>query len=71
MRNLLIFILFIFILLFFGFWCESKQDPYAEGVHMDYSIVCENGFIYKRTRYGIIQVLNSDGTPLRCGKKIY
>lgn len=71
MRNLLLFILFFFLLLFFGFWCESKQDPYEVGSHMNYTIVCENGFVYKQTRHGTIQVLNSDGTPLKCGKKIY
>lgn len=71
MRDLLLLILFVFILLFIGFWCESKKDPYEVGTHMDYKILCENGFIYKQTRYGTIQVLNSDGTPLKCGKKIY
>ena len=25
-------------------YCESKKDPYEEGMHMDYSIQCENGF---------------------------
>ena len=71
MRELIAFILFVFILLFIGFWCESKKDPYEVGTHMSYKIVCENGFIYKQTRHGIIQVLNSDDTPLKCGKKIY
>ena len=71
MRDLLLLILFAFILLFFCVWCERKKDPYEVGTHMSYKIVCENGFIYKQTRYGTIQVLNSDGTPLKCGKKIY
>lgn len=71
MRNVLLFILFIFTLTFCGLWCESKKDPYEVGSHWDYSIVCENGFVYKRIRHGTIQVLNSDGTPLKCGKKIY
>ena len=49
-----------------------EDDPYSEGMHWDYKIRCENGFIYKvRHREGAIQVLNSDGTPLRCGEKIY
>ena len=54
-------------------YCESKKDPYEEGAHWDYSIECENGFVYKSLdhRRGTIQVLNSDGTPLRCGEKIY
>ena len=71
MRELLLFVLFIIILLFGVGYCESKRDPYEVGSHWDYTIVCENGFIYKQTRHGIIQVLNSDGTPLKCGKKIY
>jgi hypothetical protein len=54
-------------------YCESKKDPYEEGMHFDYSIECENGFVYKTLdhRRGTIQVMNSDGTPLRCGHKIY
>jgi hypothetical protein len=54
-------------------YCESKKDPYEEGSHWDYSIECENGFVYKslNQRRGTIQVLNSDGTPLKCGDKIY
>lgn len=51
-------------------YCESKKDPYEEGAHWDYSIVCENGFVYKSIHKGIFQVFNSDGTPLRCGNKI-
>jgi hypothetical protein len=54
-----------------GLYYESKQDPYAEGSHWDYLIHCENGFVYKIKNRASIQVLNSDGTPLRCGKKIY
>lgn len=54
-------------------YCESQKDPYEEGMHMDYSIQCENGFVYKSLnhRRGTIQVLNSDGTPLKCGEEIY
>lgn len=61
------------ILLTIGFYRESKIDPYEEGMHMDYSISCENGFVYKTLDHkrGTIQVLNSDGTPLKCGHKIY
>ena len=51
---------------------ETDKDPYSEGTHLQYQIRCENGFVYKvRHKEGAIQVLNSDGTPLRCGKKIY
>ena len=44
-----------------------------EGMHWSYSIKCENGFVYKildKSR-GAIQIFNSDGTPLKCGHKIY
>lgn len=36
-------------------------------------IIPLNGFVYKSldNRRGTIQVLNSDGTPLKCGEKIY
>jgi hypothetical protein len=54
-------------------YCESQKDPYEEGIHLDYSIRCENGFVYQvlGRRQGIIQVLNSDGTPLKCGEQIH
>jgi len=54
-------------------YCESGKDPYEEGMHLNYSIRCENGFVYKVLdhRRGTIQILNSDGTPLKCGEKIY
>jgi hypothetical protein len=71
MRSMLFLILAASSLTFLGIYCESKKDPYEIGMHWDYSIVCENGFIFKQNRYGIIQVLNSDGTPLKCREKIY
>ena len=73
MKGFILFILFAFFLVFVGAWCESKKDPYEVGMHWDYSITCENGFVYKSLdgRRGTIQVLNSDGTPLKCGNKIY
>lgn len=52
----------------------KEETPYSEGMHWDYSIHCENGFVYKtsnRQYNGTILVLNSDGTPLKCGEKIY
>lgn len=54
-------------------YCESQKSPYEEGMHFDYSIECENGFVYKilPNRRGTIQIMNSDGTPLRCGHEIY
>lgn len=53
------------------FWYEEGRDPYEMGMHADYSIICESGFVYKvlSHRRGTIQVLNSDGTPLKCGQK--
>lgn len=71
MRSMLFLILAASSLTFLGVYCESKKDPYEIGMHWDYNIVCENGFIFKQNRYGIIQVLNSDGTPLKCREKIY
>jgi hypothetical protein len=62
------------ILLFIGMgYCESKRDPYEIGTHLDYTIQCDNGFVYKilDNRRGVIQILNSDGKPLRCNQKRY
>jgi hypothetical protein len=60
------------IFTFFAFTGCSGNE-YSEGMHWDYNIHCENGFVYKtlNNRKGTIQVLNSDGTPLHCGSKIY
>lgn len=71
MKSMLFLILFASVLTFLGIYCESQKYPYEVGTHWDYSILCENGFIYKYNRYGTIQVLNTDGTPLKCGEKIY
>jgi hypothetical protein len=71
MKTLLSIILVAFGLLFLAMYCERSKDPYEEGMHLGYSIICENGFVYKRIDVGTIQVLNSDGTPLKCGQKIY
>ena len=73
MKTLIVsFLLCFTLLLLFGYY-DSTIDPYEEGMHMDYSIKCENGFVIKilESKEGAIQVLNSDGTPLKCGKKIY
>jgi len=56
---------------FLGLYCESQKDPYEVGVHWSYNISCENGFVYKQMTYGMIPIVNSDGTPLKCGEKIY
>ena len=76
MKTFINIILFIGILVGFiilAGYCENQKDPYKEGMHYNYSIQCENGFVYKSLseRRGTIQVLNSDGTPLKCGDKIY
>jgi hypothetical protein len=71
MKSLLFFALLMFGLTFLGMYCESQKEPYDIGMHWDYSIICENGFIYKQMRHGTISILNSDGTPLVCGEKIY
>lgn len=73
MKNILGFFLFIIIVSIIMIKCESGKDPYEEGMHMNYSIHCENGFVYKTIdrKRGTIQVFNSDGTPLKCGHKIY
>ena len=71
--NVLLFIAFITIPMMIAVKCEQGKDPYEKGMHFNYSIECENGFVYKcmgRDK-GTIQVLNSDGTPLKCGEKIY
>ena len=71
-RNILLFIVLIVIPMYLGVKCESEQDPYEVGIHWNYSISCENGFVYKSISHrGTIQVLNTDGTPLKCGHKIY
>lgn len=73
MRLFLIIFLFTCLLQFLGQYNDGKRDPYEVGIHWNYSIKCENGFVYKTLDHnmGTIQVFNSDGTPLKCGKKIY
>ncbi len=66
--RILFFFAAIGIPLFLLQWCESKKDPLEEGMHMNYSIRCENGFKYKciGNRGGTILLLNPDGTPMKC-----
>lgn len=71
MKNIIMFIVVLVGVMVLGLHCESKKDPYQEGMHWDYSISCENGFVYKIKDRAAIQILNSDGTPLKCGHKIY
>lgn len=64
-------IVLVVVFMIFGEYRESTKDPYEEGIHMNYSIVCEGGWTYKvlSQRRGTIQVLHSDGTPMKCGEK--
>jgi len=73
MSSFLFFVIITIIGVTIGIYCESKKDPYEEGMHWNYSIHCENGYVYKiiKSGRGSILVLNSDGTPLKCGQKIY
>jgi hypothetical protein len=71
MKGMLLFILFIIGIFVLVQYCENQKDPYEEGSHFSYRIECENGFIYKYKNGATMQIFNSDGTPLRCGKKIY
>lgn len=71
MKFLLFLILLSIGFVFLGTYCESQRDPYEIGMHWDYSIRCENGFIYRYDRYGTILILNTDGTPLKCGEKTH
>jgi hypothetical protein len=73
MKTMIGLVVLVILLVFLGGYFESKKDPYEEGMHWDYSIQCENGFVYKvlDQRRGTIQILNSDGTPWKCGEKIH
>jgi len=73
MNRLLLLTLSIFAVVFLCQWYESTRDPYEIGMHWSYSIECENGFVYKTLgrHRGTIQILNSDGSPLKCGEKIH
>jgi hypothetical protein len=70
-------LILIAICLSFALFIELKDkskdaNPYSVGSHGSYTIICENGFIYKSIyRRGIIQVRNSDGTFVRCGQSPY
>jgi hypothetical protein len=73
MKEILTILAILISLIVIGKYCESRKDPYEIGGHFDYTILCENGYIYKvlDQRQGVIQILNSDGTPLKCGETIY
>lgn len=71
MKELILFSVLIIGSLVLMEHCESKRDPYEIGTHSNYHIHCENGFVYKQKRNATMQVFNSDGTPLKCGSKIY
>jgi hypothetical protein len=71
MKTLLGIFLMAISLLFILSYLDTKKDPYEIGNHLDYNIKSINGFIYISAGKGYIQVLNSDGTPLKKGHKIY
>jgi hypothetical protein len=71
MREIIFIGLFFLIIMAIMEYCDSKRDPYEIGSHFDYSIVCEDGFKYKKIRGGIIPCKNSDGTFLKCNQKRY
>lgn len=73
MRELLLFVIIAFIGLFLVEYCESKRKPDELGMHSTYQVVCENGFKYKvlSGRGGVIMLLNSDGTPVKCNQTRY
>jgi hypothetical protein len=62
--------LFIFSLMLMQY-CESKKDPYKEGMHLDYHIMCVDGFKYKVVGGASFPCYNSDGTKLKCNQKRY
>ncbi len=72
-KNILIFIIIIVTYIFVPYYCEKQKYPYEIGSHMTYTIICENDIVYKvlSDNRGVIQILNSDGTPLKCGEKKY
>jgi hypothetical protein len=67
MKKIIILLLVLFI------QSCSDTDPYSEGMHLTYSISCEDGFMYKTLDHkrGTIPLLNSDGTRVKCGQKRY
>lgn len=69
--GLILFVGITFVFLFLAQKCEDGKDPYEEGSHLDYSIECVNGYAYKIKKRAAMQVFNSDGTPHKCGTKIY
>lgn len=71
MKTLLGIFLMAISLLFIISYLDTKKDPYEVGSHLDYNVKSVNGFIYISADRGYIQVLNSDGTPLKKNHKIY
>ena len=73
MRDMLLIMLFFIVALGTFEYIESRKDPYEEGMHLDYTIICDGSFKYKAMggHRGTILLLNSDGTPLKCNQKRY
>ena len=61
------------ILLIFILSVGCNDNPDSIGSHWDYSIFCEGGYKYKSfgKHKGTIQMLNSDGSKLKCNQTRY
>jgi hypothetical protein len=74
LKEILFWAMLIFILIT-PMICENifynKDGKYDEGPHKHYSIECVNGFKVKMENRTSTQILNTDGTPSRCGTKTY
>lgn len=71
MKTLLTITILAFTLLVFSIFLENTKDPNSIGMHDQYSVKCVNGYVYRFYVNGTIRVENSDGTPLKCGHKLY
>lgn len=68
MRFLLFLMVVAFLLMFLVEYLEKDKHPYEIGIHNNYEISCENGYVYKilSDRRGTIQILNKNGKPKTC-----
>ena len=67
-------VVFIAMIVIGSYWEHHfGYAPDSEGMHWDYSVICEGGFKYKvlGERRGTIQMLNSDGTRVKCDQIRY
>jgi len=52
MKTFISIILLSVVLITLAEYFEQNKEPYEEGMHLDYSIICENGFVYKQLNRG-------------------